>query len=176
MSIKLESAEQLSIIWDYWKPRHTYAWNMFVISSNTLQATKIDGSFELEYAWENYIIRLWLYRAVVKTLVKFHPSKRIIQKALKDFDKTFSSGGINALKTYRDMIEHFDDYALGKGRGPASREVDLDPWRSIGPDKYERGRFHFDRNEMLVAANELRLKANTGSDAFIKWYNINKTP
>ena len=43
------------------------------------------------------------------------------------------------------MIEHFDDYAAGKGRGPATRDGELDPWRSVSRDRFERGRYVIER-------------------------------
>lgn len=146
----MKDAEELCLIWDYWKPRNTHAWNMFVIASNELRAKTPADDFEIEYAWENYIIRLWLYRNTVKTLANLHPAKNQTLKALRDFDQIFSKGGKNALKALRDMIEHFDDYASGKGRGPAQRKTDLDPWRTIDPDQYERGQFHTDEERSAL--------------------------
>lgn len=40
---------------------------------------------------------------------------------ISDFDRSFQGTGKNALKAMRDMIEHFDDYAAGEGRGDAGR-------------------------------------------------------
>jgi len=170
----MQTREELSIIWDYWKPRHTHSWNMFVISSNELQSKIPTDAFETEYAWENYIIRLWLYRTTIRTLLNLHPIKSQVSATLKEFDAIFSENGKNTLKALRDMIEHFDDYASGKGRGPAQRNTDLDPWRCILPDKYERGQFKIDRNASLIAANNLRLNAKKNSAEFITWFHTNK--
>lgn len=170
----MQTPEDLSVIWDFWKPRHTHAWNMLVISSNEIQRKTPADAFEIEYAWENFIIRLWLYRITNKTLLNLHPIKGKMLKTIEDFDATFSQSGKNTLKALRDMIEHFDDYASGRGRGPAKSEIDLDPWRSIMPDQYERGQFSIDRNASLMAANNLRLQTKEASDEFILWYHTNK--
>ncbi len=70
------------------------------------------------------------------------------------------------------MIEHFDDYAAGMGRGPANRDKDLDPWRTITKDRYERGQFTLNRSASYSAAIKLRTDAKSVSDNFIEWYNF----
>lgn len=68
------------------------------------------------------------------------------------------------------MIEHFDDYAEGKGYGPAKRDTDLDPWRTFTKDLYERGQFTLDRTASFDAANNLKSEATLVSEKFIKLY------
>ena len=60
----------------------------------------------------------------------------------------------------RDMIEHWDDYAAGKGRGPADRLRDLDPWRKVTADRFERGSFTLELTTSFDAAVELELMPN----------------
>ncbi|MEE9330457.1 MAG: hypothetical protein V3V30_10000 [Parvularculaceae bacterium] len=164
--------EELSAIWDYYKPRHTHAWNMLVLAFNQLREQEPIGEpFEAEYAWENIILRLWLYRTVVKTLTKLHPVKQEAENTLRSFDKAFDHNGINGLKALRDMIEHFDDYAADHGRGPVTRAGDLDPWRTITRDEYDRGQFMLSREKALLAADEMRANAKQVSDQFIEWYH-----
>lgn len=168
------NAEEQCEIWDFYKPRHTHAWNMLVLSWRAFERISIEEQAlgELDFCWENFFIRLWLYRTTVKTLTKIPFIANETQNALKSFDVVFSSGGFNQLKAIRDMIEHFDDYAAGKGRGPAKRDSELDPWRSYDLDKYERGRFSFDRLQAYNAAIDLRAEAKVLSSKFIDWYKI----
>lgn len=72
------------------------------------------------------------------------------------------------------MIEHFDDYAAGKGRGAAMREGELDPWRTITRDRFERGRFVTERSTAYEAAIILRSDAKRVSDNFIAWCMASK--
>ena len=124
------SREEQALIWDYYKPRHTHAWNMLVSSWRALENLDDKGGqgFEIEYCWENFIIRLWLYRTTVKTLAKLHAVADEVQNILDAFDKAFNTVSPNDLKALRDMMEHFDDYAAGEGHGPAERQSDVDPW------------------------------------------------
>jgi len=167
----LERDEQ-GQIWDFYKPRHTHAWNMLVLSWRELDRVndRTDVEFETEYFWENFILRLWLYRTTVKTLTKLDCVEPKAEKILESFDQVFDSNGKNSLKALRDMIEHFDDYAAGKGHGPATRENDLDPWREITHDRYERGNFSLERKSSYEAAIKLRSDAKCVSDEFIQWY------
>jgi hypothetical protein len=164
--------EEQAIIWDYYKPRHTHAWNMLVLSWCELD--RLDDmtgvGFETEYFWENFILRLWLYRTTVGTLTKLTAVKDKAENVLNEFDRVFDANGRNGLKALRDMIEHFDDYAAGKGRGPARRESDLDPWREITRDRYERGQFILERQKSYEAAVKMRSDAKCVSDDFIQWY------
>ena len=72
------------------------------------------------------------------------------------------------------MIEHFDDYAAGEGRGAAMREGELDPWRTITRDRFERGRFVIERSTAYEAAITLSSDAKRVSDTFIAWYMASK--
>lgn len=178
MSVVLSRNEQV-LIWDYYKPRHTHAWNMLVLSWRELDhlTAKLEESedpWQIEYFWENFILRLWLYRTTVNTLTKLDSVKGDAQAAISKFDAAFQTNGDNGLKALRNMIEHFDDYAAGKGRGPATRAKDLDPWRSFTKDRYERGQFALDRTTSFGAADNLRSEAKVVSDKFIKWYWCNE--
>lgn len=144
---------------------------MLVLSWRALEAMPDENqeAFETEYNWENFIIRLWLYRTTVKTLTELSAVKEEAIQIIVKFDSCFQSDGHNGLKAIRDMIEHFDDYAAGKGRGPASREGELDPWRAVTHDRFERGLFIIERASAYDAAIQLRSDAKTVSDAFITW-------
>jgi len=159
-------------IWDYYKPRHTHAWNMLVLSWRELEQLndETDVNFETEYFWENFIIRLWLYRTTVSTLMKLTPVEYKAKNTLKSFDWAFDHNGQNGLKALRDMIEHFDAYAAGEGRGPANRGSDLDPWRKFTRDRYRRGQFLLERKRSCAAAIKLRAGAKRVSDEVIQWY------
>jgi hypothetical protein len=164
--------EEQGLIWDYFKPRHTHAWNMLVLSWRDLdQLNEEDGGFESEYHWENFIIRLWLYRTTVLTLTKLNAVEGKAKIGVKTFDDVFIVNDGNGLKALRDMIEHFDDYAAGVGRGPATRERDLDPWRLVSRDRYERGLYCLERSKSYDAALRLRANAKCVSDEFTHWYN-----
>lgn len=168
--------EGQALIWDYYKPRHTHAWNMLVLSWRELEqlADEAECGFEVEYFWENFILRLWLYRTTVRTLSKLFEVQDEAKIALDNFDSVFIADGRNSLKSLRDMIEHFDDYAAGKGRGPGSRDKDLDPWRIISRDRYERGQFSLQREESYEAAIKLRSDAKRISEKFILWYKSSR--
>lgn len=175
----MRSVEEQGVIWDYYKPRHTHAWNLLVLSWRELDQIKdtveeFDLGFEVEYRWENFIIRLWLYRTTVRTLRKLSPVESATNQAIAKFDKTFQVNSRNGLKALRDMVEHFDDYAAGIGRGPATRRGDLDPFRHFTKDVYQRGQFNLERNTALEAANQLRSDANDLSNQFIEWFHANK--
>ena len=165
-------AEAQSLIWDFYKPRHTHSWNMLVLSWRALDQfdTEPDTGFEIEYLWENFIIRLWLYRTTVRTLTKLTIVKDDAENALEAFDGSFCIAGTHGLKAIRDMIEHFDDYAAGVGRGPAVRDKHLDPWRIHSKEHYERGDLRLDRMKSYKAADKLRADAKTISDKFVRWY------
>ena len=126
--------------------------------------------FEAEYLWENFIIRLWLYRTTIRTLTKLQFVEDEAKSILRSFDDLFLINGRNGLKALRDMIEHFDDYAAGEGRGPLERSRDLDPWRTITRDRYERGVFYLERHQSYEAAIKMRADAKSVSDKFIQWY------
>ena len=113
--------EKQATIWEYYKPRHTHAWNMLVLSWRTLNTrpNSVEEGMEDEYHWENFIIRLWLYRITVKTLTQLDHVRSDAEQIIAKFDFNFETDGKNGLKAIRDMIEHFDDYAAGKGHGPA---------------------------------------------------------
>jgi hypothetical protein len=169
----LTARDEQVLIWDYYKPRHTHAWNMLLLSWREIDQLNNEKGvgFETEYYWENFILRLWLYRAAVKTLVNLSAVEDEARNILKSFDGVFDANGQNILKSLRDMIEHFDDYAAGKGRGPARREHDLDPWRTISRDRYERGQFVLERKKSYEAAANLRSDVKRVSDKFIQWHN-----
>jgi hypothetical protein len=163
--------ERQAVIWRFYKPRHTHAWNMLVLSWRAFDApSDADMPFEDEYLWENFIIRLWLYRSTVKTLTRLSSVSADARDILAKFDRSFEASGQNGLKAIRDMIEHFDDYAAGIGHGPATREDELDPWRKVSRDMFERGRFVIFRTSAYDAAIQLRSDAKRVSDAFITWY------
>jgi len=148
---------------------------MLVLSWRALDVItdKTEG-WETEYCWENFIIRLWLYRTTVKTLTKLPSVCDDAKSAIARFDAAFAREGRNGLKAIRDMIEHFDDYAADKGRGPATRSGELDPWRTVTKNKYERGRYVFERRTAYNAAIALRSDAKQTSDKFITWYRAQK--
>jgi hypothetical protein len=108
-AIELLSRGEQAVVWDYFKPRHTHAWNMLVLSWT--QVDQIDNEtelgFETEYHWENFFLRLWLYRTTVKTLTRLQAVEGDAKRALNEFDNVFSLNGRNQLKGLRDMIEHF---------------------------------------------------------------------
>lgn len=168
---ELPNHEKQGVVWDYFKPRHTHSWNMLVLSWRSLDGFEFgpETFFEDEYLWENFIIRLWLYRTTVKTLTRLDAVADDAKGIIATFDRCFEQGGRNGLKAIRDMIEHFDDYAAGVGRGPATREGELDPWRTVTPDRFERGRFALDRVTAYDAAIQLRADAKHVSDKFIDW-------
>lgn len=149
---------------------------MLVLSWRQLNPSdnETDVGFETEYHWENFILRLWLYRTTVKTLARLQSIKANATSAINEFDNVFSLSGLNQLKALRDMIEHFDDYAADMGRGPAKRKEDLDPWRSVNRDRYERGQFCLDRDKSFAAADKLRLEAKRLSSDFVEWYRTDE--
>jgi len=161
-------------IFDYYRPRHTHCWNMLLLSWKDIDRMNDyeQFGFETEYYWESFIIRLWLYRTAVKTLEKLPPVKNEATRVVRNFDATFETNGQNGLKIIRDMIEHFDDYAAGQGRGPGIRESDLDPWRTIAPNRYSRGRFSLDRTKSYEATMQLKLDADRVSESFIQNINL----
>lgn len=163
-------------IWEYYKPRQTHTWNMLFLANRALGQYREDGDdgFEVEYLWENFIIRLWLYRATVLALAKMPAIKAKADALIRDFDSHFQIDGFNGLKAVRDMIEHFDDYAAAKGRGPATRESELDPWREISRDRFERGRFVIQRASAYDAVVQLRSGAKRVGDEFIAQYNTDQ--
>lgn len=173
----LPDHEQQAVIWDFYKPRHTHAWNMLVLSWRALEAFAEDDEtvFEDEYLWENFIIRLWLYRTTVRTLTHLHMVSVDAKGVIATFDRCFQANGKNGLKAIRDMIEHFDEYAAGEVRGPATREGELDPCRTVTRDRFERGRFVIERSTAYEAAIILRSDAKRVSDNFIAWYMASKT-
>jgi hypothetical protein len=131
-------------------------------------------TFGAEYLWENFIIRLWIYRTTVKTLIKLVAIKDEAESVIRTFDDAFQINDRNGLRALRDMIEHFDDYAADTGRGPLERSHDLDPWRTITKERYERGAFHLDRHQSYEAAIKIRANAKKVSDKFIEWYKLQK--
>jgi hypothetical protein len=163
------SAIEQAVVWDFYKPRHTHAWNMLQIAAGHLVKTADAMDFETEYAWENLIIRLSLYRNAVNTLTKLPAVATDAQQALKRFDAAFIQNGKNALVGLRNMFEHFDDYAAGKGRGPGETN-DLDPWRFISVEECSRGQFKIYLSASMEAADKLRSDAKAVSDKFIRWY------
>jgi hypothetical protein len=164
------NAIEQGVVWDFYKPRHTHAWNMLQLAAQHLSRTADAVDFETEYAWENLIIRLALYRKVVTTLTKLPAIEIEAKQAIVRFDAVFLQNGKNALIALRDMFEHFDDYAAGKGRGPAERNADLDPWRFIDVEECSRGQFKICLTPSMEAANKLRTDAQAVSDNFIRWY------
>lgn len=159
--------------WDYFKPRHTHAWNMLCFSWEAFDKLSEDqiSNFEQDYCWENYFIRLWLYRTTVNTLTKLPQISQQAKKQIHIFDSSFEKDGKNQLRAIRNMIEHFDDYATGAGRGPALRETELDPWRTYDQENYERGRYSFNRQNSMRSANNLRLGTKPLCSELINWFN-----
>jgi len=49
--------------------------------------------FEDEYHWENFILRLWLYRTTIKALTKIQVVEADARSALTEFDRAFSFNG-----------------------------------------------------------------------------------
>ena len=145
---------------------------MLVLSWRAFEDMSIEQKAlgELDYCWENFFIRLWLFRTSISTLTKIPHIQEDANRALETFDGQFVNGGIHQLKAIRNMIEHFDDYAAGKGRGPAERDKELDPWRTYDIDRYERGRLSFSRLESYQAAIDLNSAAKEVSKTFISWY------
>lgn len=149
---------------------------MLVLSWRALEALTDERAeaFEDEYLWENVIIRLWLYRTTVKMLTQLRAVNANARDIIASFDRSFATNGQNGLKAIRDMIEHFDNYAAGKGRGPATRDGELDPWRTVTRDRFERGGFVIERGSAYDAAIRLRSDAKQVSDAFIAWYKAER--
>ncbi len=85
------------------------------------------------------------------------------------FDDCFTANGQNALKIIRDMIEHFDDYAAGKGRVRGIRDDSLDPWRVVSRDRFERGQFIIEKTSAYSAAIQLRSEAKDVGKKFTQW-------
>lgn len=166
----MSNATEQGVVWDFYKPRQTHAWNMLQVATQQLAKTAEVMDFETEYAWENLIIRLSLYRNAVKTLTKLPSVAPDAEQALNRFDAAFTQNGKNALISLRNMFEHFDDYAAGSGRGPAERNTDLDPWRCIDVEEYTRGQFKICLAPSMAAANQLRSDAEAVSDKFIRWH------
>ena len=168
-----QTKEDQTIIWDFYKPRQTHAWNMFFRAWHALEHLDEDSDnmsgFETEYYWENFVIRMWRYRTTINTLTKINKITSDAQEAVRRFDANFAIGSVNQLKALRDMIEHFDDYAADKGRGPAKRCDDLDPWREFTKDYYRRGSFRLERAKSYDAIIALQADAKMASDKFIKW-------
>lgn len=170
--------EEQAVVWNYFKPRHTHAWNMLVLSWRQLEdmGEVSEKGFECEYHWENFILRLWLYRNAVNTLVKFPAIEIEANAAINDFDLAFTKDAKNQLYHIRNMIEHFDERAANDWRGGfGSRTGELDPWRSFNRDQYERGQFSFERAIAYAAADKLRTDAKRVSAKFIVWYNSDQT-
>mgnify|MGYP006888931404 CR=1 FL=1 len=82
---------------------------------------------------------------------------------------------MNGLTAIRDMIKHFDDDAANEGRGPATREGELDPWRTVPRDRFERGRLVIERTTAYNAAIAPRSVAKRVRDTFIAWRNAPKS-
>ena len=85
---------------------------MLILSWRALEALAVghETDFEGEYLWENYIIRLWLYRTTVRTLTHLDFVSLDARGIISSFDRCFlQANGDNGLKAIRDMIEHFDD-------------------------------------------------------------------
>ena len=100
----LLSREEQAVVWDYFKPRHTHAWNMLVLSWSQLDQldnNETELGFETEYHWENFILRLWLYRTTVKTLTRLQTVEGDAKSAINEFDNVFSLNGRNQLKGNR---------------------------------------------------------------------------
>jgi hypothetical protein len=167
---KTTTADEQCIIWDYYKPRHTHAWNILQLATQQLVEAPHVSGFETEYAWENLIIRLCLYRNTVNTVTKISVVADEAKKIVQRFDSKFTQNEKNSLIALRNMLEHFDDYAAGHGRGPAERHADLDPWRTVTVEKFSRGQFELELYPSMEAANTLRLDAKSVSDKFISWY------
>jgi hypothetical protein len=91
----ISSREEQALIWDYYKPRHTHAWNMLVLSWQQLDQFDegVGLVFEDEYHWENFILRLWLYRTTIKALTKIQVVEADARSALTEFDRAFSFNG-----------------------------------------------------------------------------------
>ncbi len=149
---------------------------MLVLSRRALEASTLGPgtSFEVEYLWENFILRLWLYRTTIRTLTRLHVVSDEAKSIISKFDRSFEADGQNGLKAIRDMIEHFDDYAAGEGHGPATRDGELDPWRTVSHDMFKRGRFVIERASAYNAAIALRSDAKRVSDTFIAWYKASR--
>lgn len=95
--------------------------------------------------------------------LKTEPAKKLLREALADFDKAVPGG-----KKARDVIEHFDEYAMGVGylQQPGGSRRDKTPdddlseqynhrleWRTVGDERrpvYVAGPFEVD----LVAAED----------------------
>jgi hypothetical protein len=167
---KVRGLDEQSVVWDFYKPRHTHAWNMLVLSYRAFDTFDEEDGFACEYCWENFIIRLWLYRTTVNTLTKIDFIKDEAVAAVAAFDLPFMIGGDNALRAIRNMLEHFDEYAADDGRGPATRRGELDPWRAVSPDRFERGRFVIDRAVAYNTAIALRAAATALSKKFTDHY------
>jgi hypothetical protein len=169
--------EEQALVWNYFSPRHTHAWNMLVLSWRQLEQINdnTEIGFETEYHWENFILRLWLYRTTVMTLAKLDAVKSDASRIVEEFDNSFKTNGYSQLKALRDMIEHFDDYASGLGRGKAERDRDLDPFRHFTRDCYERGKFRLERKCSYSAAIKLQSGAKIVSKSFINWYTETNT-
>lgn len=170
MTKEMTTADEQSIIWDYYKPRHTHAWNMLQLAAQQLVKITDNKGFDSEYAWENLIIRLCLYRNTVNTLTKISIVADEAEIVMQRFDSKFTQNEENSLIALRNMFEHFDDYAAGRGRGPAERHTDLDPWREVTVEKFCRGQFELELYPSMEAADILRLDAKSVSDKFISWY------
>jgi hypothetical protein len=168
----VEAVAEQGLIWSYYKPRHLHSWNMLQIAAQQLVLTDDSLGFELEYGWENLIIRLCLYRNTVNTLTNLDSVRDGTLQILGRFDNEFTQNKINALLGLRNMLEHFDDYAAGRGRGPAQRNADLDPWRVITADRYCRGQFELALDSTMKAADNLCLEAKNVEKKFIDWYRL----
>lgn len=150
---------------------------MLVLSWRELDRAKDndEDGFESECFWKNFILRLWLYRTTVQILTKLSSVKCEAKDILKSFDAVFTTNEENTLKTLRDVFEHFDDYAADMGRNAkVDRVRDVDPWRIVTTERYERGQFVLERKTSYAAAIKLRDDAKQVSDSFIAQLKLSR--
>ena len=160
----MNDLENQYLIWDYCRQRHIHTWNRLQLAVKQLAETNTTENSEIEYEWENLVIRMVIYRYSARNLVRLKCVKKNASKINKQFDSAFRINGTHVLMALYNRFEHFDTYhAIGKGK-------ELDPHRTITVEEYNHGTLKLQLSQCIQATTELRNSANEVSHEFIEWY------
>jgi len=160
----MNDLENQCLIWDNYRQRHIHTWNMLQLAVKHLAETKTTENSEIQYAWENLVIRMVIYRYTVKNLVRLKCVNKKANMINKKFDSVFRINGRHVLMALYNVFKHFDEYKAN------DRGKELDPYGTITVEEYNHGTLKLQLSQCIQAATELRNGANYVGHEFIEWY------
>ncbi len=172
----MQTKDDQATIFGFFEQRHKTTWNILFTAHEELKNEGHKDPWMILYRWENYIIRLYLYRKTCNMLRKITYLKKETNLILKKFDQNFKPQNVDIhqdiLTDLRHIFEHFDDIASGGGNNKVISRLAINTHKDFSNDKYNLGHYSLDRDFSFTAATELHEDINKIKKNFYEYYKL----